>query len=143
MECIHPEKNYFRVFKILYINMPFRSKFNLKDKCAIKKHLVYTLIFKRFWYITKYDYKDQENKLELGQLKNKLKVSTLVLMQIVGKRSLDYLGDEHLAFNISIANHTFTFYNVVNNWIFIGIHLNFQAGTTNVSCKQNISELRC
>lgn len=49
----------------------------------------------------------------VGPVKNKIKVSTSGLTQIAGKSSLDYLNDEQLALNVSIANHTFTFHNTV------------------------------
>lgn len=49
----------------------------------------------------------------VGPVKNKIKVSTSGLTQIVGKSRLDYLRDERPPFNVSIANHTFVFHNAV------------------------------
>lgn len=56
-----------------------------------------------------------------NQLKNKIKVSTSGLIQIVGKSSMEHLINEHLEY-IQILQNINSQYTVG----FLGFHLNFQ-----------------
>lgn len=93
--------------------MPFRFKFNLKDKCVNEKPLNIHFNFKKVLIYNKIWFQRLRKYTGIKSFKNKIKVFTLGLIQMVGKSSLEYWSDKHLAFNVSITNHQFTFHTVV------------------------------